>query len=80
MPGKAMAGEDVAASGRGTTITFHGSLKEINMEYSQVFLPNVTRKQAVKEMGTWAEIIKKVEGGYMGFATENDYRTWKNQK
>lgn len=39
---------------------------------------NVTRKQAVAAM-PWAAKIVKVEGGYMGFESVNDYNTWSKQ-
>jgi hypothetical protein len=44
-----------------------------------VFLAVKTRKEAV-DAAPWAEKIVKVEGGYMAFESEDDYRTWKNQK
>lgn len=39
----------------------------------------VTRKHAEKMM-PWAAKIVKVEGGYKGFESIADYKTWKNQK
>ena len=39
----------------------------------------VTRKTAVKRM-PWAAKIVKVEGGYKGFESWQDYETWRNQK
>lgn len=38
-----------------------------------------TRKQAEKQC-PWAEKIVKVEGGYMCFESNVDYKIWKNQK
>ena len=45
----------------------------------QQFTEAKTRKEA-KEIMEWAERIVKVEGGYMGFESEQDYLIWKNQK
>lgn len=28
----------------------------------------------------WAEVMTKVEGGYMAFESRDDFNTWKNQK
>ena len=28
----------------------------------------------------WAEVIIKVDGGYLCFESDDDYRTWKNQR
>lgn len=39
----------------------------------------VTKRKALTEM-PWAAIVIKVEGGYMGFESVADYKTWKNQK
>lgn len=38
-----------------------------------------TRKAAEGRM-PWAAKIVKVEGGYKGFESVEDYRIWKNQK
>ena len=38
-----------------------------------------TRKHA-KELMPWATVIVKVEGGYKGFESVEDYNVWKNQK
>jgi len=38
-----------------------------------------TRKQAVDGM-PWAGVVVKVEGGYMGFESDDDYQTWRRQK
>jgi hypothetical protein len=40
---------------------------------------NVCRKTASKRM-SWASKIVKVEGGYMGFESVEDYRIWRQQK
>lgn len=39
-----------------------------------------TKKQAEKLALYSLYKIVKVEGGYLGFETYNDYKTWKNQK
>lgn len=28
----------------------------------------------------WAEVVVKVDGGYLCFGSEGDYETWNNQK
>lgn len=38
-----------------------------------------TRKIAVKQM-PWAAKVVKVDGGYKGFESVDDYQTWKRQK
>lgn len=43
------------------------------------FVETNSRKEAVNEM-PWAEKVVKVSGGYMGFESADDYKTWKNQK
>lgn len=43
------------------------------------FIETNSRKEAVNEM-TWAGKIVKVDGGYMGFESYDDYKAWKNQK
>lgn len=40
---------------------------------------DVTRAQA-KRLMPWASKIVKVDGGYMGFESIDDYETWRNQK
>lgn len=45
----------------------------------QKFFECETRYQAKKGM-PWAAVIAKVAGGYIGFESKDDYRTWKNQK
>lgn len=37
-------------------------------------------RKTAKKMMPWASKIVKVDGGYMGFESIDDYRTWKNQK
>jgi hypothetical protein len=37
------------------------------------------RNEAVKAM-PWAAKIAKVSGGFMGFESIDDYKTWKGQK
>lgn len=37
------------------------------------------RRTAKKRM-PWASRIAKVEGGYMGFESINDFKIWNNQK
>ena len=46
---------------------------------STQFIETNSRKEAAKEM-SWAEKIVKVDGGYMGFESISDYKTWMNQK
>jgi len=43
------------------------------------FIAKVTRKKAVSAM-TWASKIVKMDGGYMGFESLDDYKTFSNQK
>jgi len=43
------------------------------------FVETNSRKSTVKEMH-WADKIVKTVGGYMGFESIQDYKTWKNQK
>ena len=43
------------------------------------FIETKSRKEAVKEMA-WAEKVVKVDGGYMCFESEDDYKIWRNQK
>lgn len=38
-----------------------------------------TRKTAVKQM-PWAAKVVKVEAGYMGFESIDDWQTWSRQK
>lgn len=40
---------------------------------------NVKRPEAIKRM-PWAEKIVAVHGGYKGFESTSDYKTWKAQK
>ena len=40
-----------------------------------------SRAKAVKELSNYGvEKVVKVCGGYMGFETADEYKTWKNQK
>ena len=40
---------------------------------------DVSRRVAVLAM-PWASIVVKVDGGYKGFESTDDYNAWKNQK
>jgi len=40
---------------------------------------DVTKRKAITKM-PWAAIVVKVDGGYMGFESIADYKTWKNIK
>ena len=43
------------------------------------FVPCNTRKEFLAAAGDdWYKVIK-VEGGYLGFTTMVDYKTWRNQ-
>ena len=42
------------------------------------FISTTSRKTAVNEM-PWATKIKKVDGGYMGFESIDDYNVWQSQ-
>lgn len=44
-----------------------------------LFIAAANRKAAALAM-PWATKIVKVDGGYMGFESESDYRTWRNQR
>lgn len=37
-------------------------------------------RSTAKKACPWAGIIAKVVGGFIAFESEDDYRTWKNQK
>ena len=43
------------------------------------FIETTSRKDAVAAM-PWAAKIVKVDGGYMGFESADDYTVWRNQK
>ena len=43
------------------------------------FVQTENRKKA-KDAMPWAEKIIKVDGGYRGFESMADYKSWKNQK
>ena len=45
----------------------------------QQFVEAKTKKEAQVKC-PWAEVIVKVEGGYMCFESRQDYETWKRQK
>ena len=45
----------------------------------QQFVEAKTKKEALAKC-PWAEVIVKVEGGYMCFESRQDYETWKRQK
>lgn len=47
------------------------------MRTQLVTVKNIT--EAKKAM-PWASRIVRVEGGYRGFESVTDYKTWKNQK
>lgn len=38
-----------------------------------------TSQEAMRKM-PWAHVVRKVDGGYMGWESSTDYKTWKNQK
>ena len=42
------------------------------------FTPTASRKNAIDAM-PWATKIIKVDGGYMGFESIDDYNVWKSQ-
>jgi len=54
-----------------------GLNREVDMRQAMVDVK--TRRQARRAM-PWAAVIIKVEGGYRGFESHDDARTWKNQK
>ena len=37
-------------------------------------------RQAASKLMPWACAIVKVDGGYLGFESSEDYQVWKNQK
>ncbi len=44
------------------------------------FIPCKTRKEFIAAAGfDWYKIVK-VDGGYIGFNSVNEYKTWRNQK
>lgn len=43
------------------------------------FIECKNRRTAIAAM-PWAAIIRKVEGGYHGWESIEDYKTWSNQK
>jgi hypothetical protein len=45
----------------------------------KLFIVCLSRREAQNAM-PWAIKIAKVDGGYMGFESIDDYITWKNQK
>ena len=45
----------------------------------QIFIETTSRRAAAKA-APWAAVIAKVDGGYMAFESQDDYRTWRRQK
>ena len=45
----------------------------------KLFVECKTRQAASKQM-PWACVIAKVQGGYLGFESAEDYHAWKKQK
>ena len=40
----------------------------------------VNTKKAAQKLAPWAELVVKVTGGYRAFESQEDYKTFKNQK
>ncbi len=37
-------------------------------------------RRAARKLCPWAAVITEVDGGYLCFESQDDYRTWRNQK